>query len=275
MNIKTLSLSECLSYLPKRKRTAHKGDFGHVLVVGGDYGFGGAVRLAGEGALRSGAGLVSIATVPEHAYSITGSCPELMAHGIQTPSDLTVLLERATVIVVGMGLGKSTWGKLLLNECLESNLPIVADADALNLLSEKNKTRENWILTPHPGEAARLLHQTSHEVQQNRIQAIQSIQQQYGGVVVLKGAETLVIDEENQIWQSNAGNPGMATGGMGDVLSGIIGALVAQKLSLSQAAKLAVIVHATAGDKAARAGGERGIKASDLFNYIHELLNAY
>lgn len=268
-----MSLKKCLAKLPKRNKEANKGNFGHVLVVGGDYGFEGSVRLTGEAALRSGAGLVTIATRPEHAYAIAGNCPELMCHGVLTAEDLEPLLHRASVVAIGPGLQKLEFGRHLWMRVLQSDLPLVVDADALNLLSENPSPRHNWVLTPHPGEAARLLETAADEIQKDRSKAIVELQKKYQGVIVLKGAGTLVLGEgKDQIYLCEAGNPGMAVGGMGDVLTGIIAALIAEGLSLLHAAKLAVIVHATAGDEAAKLG-EIGIKASDLFMYLPRILN--
>lgn len=273
-DFRTLSLETCLQSLQPRERDAHKGDFGHVLIVGGDYGMGGACRLAGEAALRSGAGLVSIATRPEHAFAIMGNCPELMCHGVQKPADLDPLLARATVVAVGSGLGQHAWGAALWEHVLASDLPLVVDADALNLLAKKPITRENWILTPHPGEAARLLQTKSADIEIDRLQAVQALQKKYDGIMVLKGADTLVMSAMNIPDLCTAGNPGMATAGTGDVLTGVIAALVAQGLSLLDAARLGVVAHATAGDEAVEwGGGERGILASDLFEGIRVCLN--
>jgi NAD(P)H-hydrate epimerase len=270
-----ITLEECQSYLLPRPREAHKGNFGHVLIVGGDYGMAGSVRLSGEAALRSGAGLVSIATRPEHAFAISGACPELMARGVFDAKEIEPLLERATVVVVGPGLGKDNWGKSLLESVLKTTLPLVVDADALNQLADTPRVRDNWILTPHPGEAARLLQQTVSEVQKNRILAIQLLQQRYQGISVLKGTDTLILGNLNITDCCQAGNPGMATGGMGDVLSGVIAALVAQGLSLHQAASLGVCAHATAGDSVATKTGQRGMMARDLLQEIRLCLNPH
>lgn len=256
-----------------RLQDAHKGNFGHVLIVGGDYGMAGACRLAGEAALRSGAGLVSVATRPEHAYAMAGACPELMCHGIVKTGDLDGLLERVTVIAVGSGLGQGVWGKTLLNHVLKTELPLVVDADALNILAGKHHRRFNWILTPHPGEAAKLLDCSIAEIQQDRQGAVQKIQAQYDGVIVLKGAGSLVWGASHQLGICKAGNPAMATAGMGDVLTGVISGLVAQKLLLEEAAFFGVCAHAAAGDKAA-AGYERGLMAHDLLSYIPEMLSS-
>lgn len=273
-DFRTLSLETCLQSLPPRVRDAHKGDFGHVLIVGGDYGMGGACRLAGEAALRSGAGLVSIATRPEHAFMITGGCSELMCHGVQKPSDLEPLLARASVVAVGSGLGQHPWGAALWAHILASDLPLVVDADALNLLAKNPTTRENWILTPHPGEAARLLQTKPADIAIDRMNAIEALQKRFGGIIVLKGAGTLVMSAMNTPDLCEQGNPGMATAGMGDVLTGVIVALVAQGMSLLDAARLGVVAHATAGDEAVEwGGGERGIIASDLFEGIRTCLN--
>jgi hydroxyethylthiazole kinase-like uncharacterized protein yjeF len=264
-------------HLPKRSKNANKGDFGHVLIVGGDYGMGGSVLLAGEAALRTGAGLVSIATRPEHAYAIMGNCPELMCHGIQEAQDLDNLLKKATVVVIGPGLGQNTWGRDLLTLVLKSSLPLVVDADALNLLAaskeqEQKYYKENWILTPHPGEAARLLGIEVSEIQSDRVKAAIALQNRFGGVIVLKGAGTVVLGKEQKLQVCSRGNPGMASGGMGDLLSGVIAGLLAQKLPLQDAAHFGVFVHARAGDKAAKKG-ERGMIARDLLEYIRECLN--
>ena len=257
--------------LPARSPTAHKGDFGHVLVIGGDYGMSGALRLAGEAALRTGAGLVSAATRAEHAASISAARPELMSHGIEAISSLAPLLKRANVLAVGPGLGQSEWGRLLFSVVLESSLPMVMDADALNLLAAEPMHRDNWILTPHPGEAARLLGQSIAQVQSDRVAATEALQKKYGGVAVLKGAGSMVVNNRGEIGVCSEGNPGMASGGMGDVLTGIIAALIAQGCGLDDAAQQGVCLHARAADMAAQRG-QRGLLASDLFPHLRNLV---
>jgi len=260
--------------LGRRTRDAHKGDFGHVLVIGGNHGFSGAARMAGEAALRTGAGLVSIATRPEHAALLNTVRPELMCHGVADAKALAPLLQRATVIAVGPGLGQTSWGRALFNAALETKLPLIVDADALNQLAADPAQRDNWILTPHPGEAARLLGVSSADVQSDRFQCAQMLQKKYGGVAVLKGAGTLITTGAKEpTIVCTAGNPGMATGGMGDLLSGIIAGMVAQELSLSDAAAAGVCLHAAAADRAAQAG-ERGLLANDLQIELRLLLNA-
>ncbi len=272
MNIHKLSLKTCQSFLHPRKRDAQKGDFGHVLVVGGDYGMGGAPRLAAEAALRSGAGLVSVATHPEHAFAMIAKRPELMAKAVTSIAALEPLLERATVVIVGPGLGQASWGRALFKKVLETQLPLVVDADALNLLSEEKTTRDNWILSPHPGEAARLLGCSAKEIQADRLSAISRLQDEYRGVIVLKGAGTLVSGKSS-IHRCDAGNPGMATAGMGDVLAGILGGLLAEGLLPEKAACLGVSVHAAAGDAIAKEKGERGMIAGDLLKILPRFLN--
>lgn len=258
--------------LPRRARTAHKGDFGHVLIIGGGLGMPGAVRLAGEAALRTGAGLVSIATAPSHAAAFVGARPELMCHPISTADDLQALIEKADVIAFGPGLGQSAWAVELFGAVAAQSQPAVWDADALNLLVKTPSSSEQRIITPHPGEAGRLLGSSAGDVQGNRRTALGSLQKQYGGVVVLKGANTLVSSSRGVPWLCTSGNPGMAAAGMGDVLTGIIAALLAQGLTLEEAAATGVEVHARAGDRAAGAG-ERGLLASDLMAELRGIVN--
>ncbi|MEX0951650.1 MAG: NAD(P)H-hydrate dehydratase, partial [Gammaproteobacteria bacterium] len=206
--------------LGSRQRSAHKGRFGHVLVVGGDFGYNGAVRLAAEAAGRCGAGLVSIATRSSYAHTIAAVRPELMGHAVETPSALEPLLEQASVVAVGPGLGQTAWGESLWQAVMDTTLPLVVDADGLNWLAQNPCRRDNWILTPHPGEAARLLGQDTASIQADRFAAVQALQQRYGGSIVLKGSGTLIASAAGSIALCSDGNPGMATGGMGDVLSG-------------------------------------------------------
>lgn len=265
--------------LPRRRLTAHKGHFGHVLVVGGAPGFAGAARLAGEAAARVGAGLVSVATHVGHAATISQQRPELMTHGVADPGALRSLLERASVVVVGPGLGQGDWARDLLAAVLESRRPLVVDADALNLLATEPLRRDDWILTPHPGEAARLLGDdgNAQTVQADRLAALAELQIRYGGAIVLKGSGTLVGAGQVPPLLCSDGNPGMASGGMGDVLSGVLGGLLAQfypqSLDLTSLAGLGVCLHAAAADVAAR-DGERGLLATDLFAPLRHLVNS-
>jgi hydroxyethylthiazole kinase-like uncharacterized protein yjeF len=262
-----------LEPLPRRHRDAHKGDFGHVLVVGGDYGMPGAVCLAARAALRVGAGWVTVATRPEHVPIVVASQPELMCHGIRESSELGPLLARATVVILGPGLGQSEWSTELFKAVLAAGLPCIVDASALQLLATAPQKHPDWIVTPHPGEAAALLGVSVAEVQQDRYAAVQTLQATYGGVAVLKGAGTLVQGPQAMPEVCTSGNPGMASAGMGDVLSGVCGGLLAQGLGLTDAALKGVLLHALAGDRAALQGGERGLVASDLFLPLREFVN--
>lgn len=263
-------------WLRPRQATAHKGHFGHVLVVGGEHGFAGAARMAGEAAARMGAGLVSIATQPEHAAVIAQQRPELMVHGIREPAEMGELLERATVVAVGPGLGQAEWGTRLLGTILDTKLPLVVDADGLNLLAGEPLRRDNWILTPHPGEAARLLNTGTADIQSDRLAAVQALGERFGGAVVLKGSGTLIGSAAAVPALCSEGNPGMASGGMGDVLTGVLAGLLAQRaaldIDLCQVAELGVCLHAAAADEAA-AEGERGLLATDLMRPLRYLVN--
>jgi NAD(P)H-hydrate epimerase len=258
--------------LAPRPRAAHKGKHGHVLVVGGDSGMAGAPRMAGEAAARCGAGLISIATRAAHAGVQAAVRPELMFRGVENLSELGLLMARATVVAVGPGLGRSEWGQSMLEFVLASDCPLVVDADALNLLADHPMRRDNWILTPHPGEAARLLKMTSAEVEADRFTAVSDLAVRFGGVCILKGSGSLIASEEAGIFLSTSGNPGMATGGMGDVLTGVIAGLLAQGLTPMEAARAAVYLHGKAGDKAAESG-ERGLMAMDLLPFLQHLVN--
>lgn len=254
--------------LQPRARDTHKGDAGRVLVIGGGRGMPGAVRLAGEAAYRAGAGLVTLATHPGHAGSASLSCPELIAYGVTSAKTLRPLLERADVVALGPGLGQDPWSRALFTAALKTRQPLVIDADGLNLLARRPVRRADWILTPHPGEAARLLGSTPAKIQRDRFAAARAIATRYGGVCVLKGSGTLIATASDPVIAlCDRGNPGMASGGTGDILTGVIAALRAQGLSPADAAHLGVWLHASAGDAAAR-GGEIGLMASDLLPYL-------
>lgn len=271
MALARLSLNELLKNLTIRSPEASKSDFGRILIIGGDVGMSGAVRLAGEAALRAGAGLVKIATHPQHAACLNVDRPELMVRPVFTPEELIPLLEEATHLVLGPGLGQSEWAQALWTQTLACDKPILIDADGLNLLAKSPRTNPHWVLTPHVGEAARLLGTSREAIQADRLSAIRDLQEKYQGIIVLKGHHTLVSNGGEQIYECEEGNPGMATAGMGDVLSGIIAGLMPQCRSQLDAACLGVCLHARAGDLAA-AAGERGLIATDLFPYIREVL---
>lgn len=276
--VERLHLIDLLELLPARAADAHKGDFGHVLIIGGDSGYGGAVMMAAEAAARAGAGLISVATRPEHVAPLLTRCPEVMVRGVASGQELAPLLLRPSVIVIGPGLGRSPWSEQMLQQAANSGLPMVVDADALNILAEGRvlpdfQPRAHWLFTPHPGEAARLLGSSSAEVNANRFASVNALQQKLGGAVILKGAGSLVAGDSGSIGVVCDGNPGMATGGMGDVLSGILGALLAQGLSVEEAARLGAVLHASAADLAAAKLGQRGLLATDIIPFVCELLS--
>jgi NAD(P)H-hydrate epimerase len=265
---------ELRAALPPRSRTTHKGAQGRVLVIGGDRGMAGAARMAGEAALRVGAGLVTVATRSENVAAIVGARPELMCRGVEHPDALRALIERADVLALGPGLGQGEWSDALFEAAVRSNKPAVIDADGLNLLAQRPRTNARWILTPHPGEAARLLGATVAQIQADRLGAVSALAARYQATIVLKGAGTLIKSGDSLPALCDRGNPGMASGGIGDVLTGVIAGLAAQIPNLETAARVGVLVHATAGDLAA-SKGERGLLATDLFEHLRYCVNPH
>ena len=284
-DIYRVDLQRCRIFLPKRKNNSHKGSHGRLLLVGGDKGYGGAIIMAAEAAARCGVGLISVATQACHIAPILTRMPELMARGVSSINDLEPLLSNASVVALGPGMGLSAWSEQVFFDVIKRGLPMVIDADALNLLShspelihEYRQTlshthkNDNYILTPHPGEASRLLGVTTHAIQTNRFTAAKQIQEKFGGVVILKGAGTVIASPEG-IYLANVGNPGMASGGMGDILTGIVASLMAQGLKAEQAALLGVTLHGQAGDNVAEHCGMHGMLATDLIAELRAVLN--
>ena len=287
-----IRLHSLTNFLVLRKRNSHKGNFGHVLIIGGDEGYLGASQLAAQAAMRVGAGLVSVATRKSHAAQLSVRVPEIMCHGVETLDELMPLIKRANVIAIGPGLGQSEWAKLLFARVLESDLPIIIDADALNLLSEEEQSSSNWVITPHPGEASRLLKTDVNTIQSDRFQSAKMLHEKYQGPVVLKGCGSIVADSRGNLFVCDVGNPGMSSGGMGDVLTGVIAGFIAQGIEMDEvtyrdwnrisdeddidvigdATKLGVLVHAYAADLAA-GSMERGLMATDLMPYLRKLAN--
>lgn len=284
-----IDINDATRFLLPRQKSAHKGQHGHVVVVGGDYRFGGAVLLAAEAALRTGAGLVSVITRSVHRPAVLSRRPEIMVLGTEddTASDdqQHALLASADVIIVGPGLGNGKFAHDLMRRVLavqrSSHTSLVVDADGLRLLAEDFEQsaitrRDTWILTPHPGEAAQLLGCSVEAVQSDRFAAVQALQEKWGGHCLLKGSGSLLCCKEadlRNVYLSTEGNPGMATAGMGDVLSGITGSLVAQGLTLANSLKCGVVIHGEAADLAAAQDGQRGMQASDIFPFIRQLVN--
>lgn len=277
MNTQEIKTNKLLAKL-KRYPEDHKGKFGHVMIIGGNIGFGGAGLLASKAAVCSGAGLVSLATRSEHISASLSFCPEVMAKPVNNGQALEKYLDKPSVICIGPGLDKNYWAEQVLYKTLEiskkRNIPLLIDADGLNLLPEfmkKIPLPKKIIITPHEGEAAHLLNTSIEKVNSNRISAAKKLSRKYSAVVVLKGHKTIICSKD-KIYLCTKGNPGMASGGMGDVLSGIISSLVAQKLSLLESACLGVDLHAEAGDEYAEAIGQRGLIPSDIIEIVKELV---
>ena len=274
--------------IPSRKPTDHKGSYGHVLVVGGTPGYTGAIALAGSAALRSGAGLVT-AVVPASLYPVlavklteamTRPAPESPGGGFSAGAYTALgdLLGRATALAVGPGLGQDPETAIFLHDLLGgTDLPTVIDADALNLIALDRsllnealpaEKRKRWVLTPHPGEMARLLGTSIKEVQADRVGIASKASRTWGATVVLKGAHTVVAGPDGRVLINLTGNPGLATGGTGDVLTGLIAGLLAQGLTPVQAAAAGVYAHGWAADRLAAARGMAGLIAGDLLEEL-------
>ena len=258
--------------LPSRRHDIHKGKNGHVLIVGGNYGMPGSVILAARASLRSGAGLVSVVTRNEHINAVVAACPECMVHGSANGEINPGLFEKADYIAVGCGMGKDAWAQRLLYLVLDSTIPLVVDADALNLMAARDhlSLTEECVITPHPGEASRCLNVRKRDIQYDRFQATQILRSKCNAHVVLKGSGT-IIQHNGRPQVCAFGNPAMATAGMGDVLTGMIASLAAQQIvmagDISKAVIAAVCLHARAGDMAA-CGDDRGLMATDVIEYI-------
>ena len=289
-------VNDATRHFMPRPKSSHKGSNGHVVIVGGDTGYGGAVIMAGEAALRAGAGLVSVVTRSVNRAAALARCPELMVCGTEdfTSSQaasvavdwkpIEALLDRASALVLGPGLGKGRWSQqlfaLVLAASRAKNIPLVIDADGLHLLVDRQSMLTGsqampWVLTPHPGEAAVLLDCDVLEIQRDRFAAVDKLVARYHCTCLLKGSGTLIgeVSGEPLITLCTEGNPGMGTGGMGDVLSGIIGSFLAQGLDCATSAKAASAIHGEAADLAASQRGERGLKATDLLDFVRQLVN--
>ncbi len=264
--------------LPRRRRDGHKGEHGHLLVVGGDIGYSGAARMAAEAALRAGAGLVSVATRAAHAAVLNLGRPEIMAHPSEDSQALRALLERVDGVVVGPGLGHGDWAAMVLETLTTWEGPLVVDADAL-VQAERLGREGGWrVFTPHPGEAARLLGTPVAEVQADRFAALAHLRCLAPGHWLLKGCGSLLAEEGDDCpWVCAHGNPGMGSGGMGDVLSGVLGGLLVQGRRMGwppgALVRLGVALHAAAADRAAAEAGERGLLATDLLPFIRKMVN--
>lgn len=267
-----ISLTQQQLLLPPRARSTHKKQCGHVFIIGGYRGMAGAARMAAEACMRVGAGLVTVFTLPDHVSIISSDRPEIMCRSTRELSDY---LDQADVLVLGPGLGQSSWSEKVFKKALKAKCPMVIDADGLNLLARffpEYSLSKHTVLTPHPAEAGRLLKSTTNAVQHDRFGCAQALQMKYQSTIVLKGAGTIVQAPNLLPMICTLGNPGMATAGMGDVLSGVIAGLMAQGLSSSDAATFGVVLHAASAD-AAKEKGERGMMALDLMRHLRRLVN--
>jgi NAD(P)H-hydrate epimerase len=279
-------LEELIHFLGPRASDSHKGKQGRALLVGGNHGFSGAILIGSQSCARLGAGLTSVITQPEHCSSVVLHQPEVMAHhsAVESASDLFKLSD---VIGIGPGLGQDLWAYQLLEQTLKQRCYKVLDADALNLLAKHRELQEllddSVVLTPHPGEAARLLETSTGAIEQDRLRSLKQLHEKFSCHIVLKGSGTLIMHPKDAAKQtisvSRYGNPGMASGGMGDSLTGMLCAIIAQglsaekQMSFANAIELAVCLHSAAADKEAEKKGERGLLASDLAETARRLLN--
>ncbi|GAB2198620.1 NAD(P)H-hydrate dehydratase [Sessilibacter sp. MAH4] len=277
-----LKIEDLVSQVPDRAVDSYKTQHGKTLIVGGSEGFGGAALLASEACARLGSGLTVLATAPAHVVAALVKSPEVMVRGVSDTHELKPFLKSATTVAIGPGLGQEAWGQQFLQQVLGASIPAVFDADALNLLAkksfvklyrEKRLNQSTNILTPHPGEAARLLDKTIAEVQSDRVAAACALAEKYSAWVVLKGAGTVIASPEQEVFLCPYGNPGMASGGMGDVLTGVLAALIAQGFETGLAVKLAVCLHSKAADQLAQQYGARGLLAGDVIATARALFN--
>lgn len=275
-----LLISSLLKMLTPRDRSAHKGTYGHAVIIGGDLGFGGAIHLPAQACARMGAGLTTVITQESHRSSLLACLPEAMIETSQNLQKIEATLQKASVIIIGPGLGQSAWSEKMLFAALSSGKQMILDADAINLLCQSSALKQlltcsshQHIFTPHPGEAARMLNIDTKEIQKDRINALKEIKRSWGGNILLKGSGSLIYSNDGTISLCPYGNPGMASGGMGDVLSGLIGGLLAQSLPPDFSLKLGVVIHAKAADILAEEYGERGLLASDIIPIARHLLN--
>jgi ADP-dependent NAD(P)H-hydrate dehydratase / NAD(P)H-hydrate epimerase len=276
--IPALGKKQVTANFPKRPRDSHKGMFGTVAVIGGAHGMTGAPLLAARAALKMGAGCVHAGLLAENAPGVDLQQPELMLHSAKA----ALQLPDVDVLAIGCGLGTSIAAQKLLYEALKRNAALVLDADALNLLSrhadlqdDLRNRKQPSVLTPHPGEAARLLACSTKEIQADRVAAVRDLSQKFACSVVLKGAHSLCATRGGKLFVNKTGNPGMSSAGMGDVLSGMIAAFIAQGMTADDAMLLAVHLHGSAGDALAEQGITTGMTASDITEWARWLLNQW
>ncbi|MCY4045757.1 MAG: NAD(P)H-hydrate dehydratase [Cellvibrionales bacterium] len=271
--VEVLFLDQLKHNLPQRLQNSHKGHNGHCVLIGGSLGMSGAIILAAEACYRAGAGLVTVITEPQTAVALNARLPEAMT-AIHA-NDIDQALSRATCVGIGPGLAINAWAKDLLGKVASLAVPVVLDAGALTLLgNDKKMAKPEWVITPHPKEAAMLLGSDTLNVQQDRFKSVKSLSEGYHCVAVLKGSGSLISNATaDQTWLCNKGNPGMSVGGMGDILTGLIAGLMSQGLAPFFAAKLGVELHAEAGDLQVKRFGQIGLLPQDMCLTIKELMN--
>ena len=268
-------LAECQGWLPDHSENSHKGSNGRVVILGGEKAMAGATCLAGWAAYIAGAGLVRVATIPENVSAITSFRPELLVSGIIKVQQLKKLLQGGEVLALGPGMGQTKWSQQAFEFCLEHRQPDIIDADGLNLLAQSPDKRQHWVLTPHPGEAARLLHCGARDVQADRIAAANEITSVYGGICILKGHGSLIAADDERPRVCRYGSSALAVAGTGDVLTGFLAGLLAQQVTPYKASVAAVVLHACAADIHAQEQGKIGMLASDLMGPLRRLRNGY
>lgn len=276
--IPVLTQKQVMANFPKRPRDSHKGMFGAVAVIGGASGMLGAPLLAARAALRMGAGIVHVGLLADDAPVVDLVQPELMLH---SANDALRQLE-PDVFAIGCGMGTSIAAQKILYEAFKRDTALVLDADALNILAGRFDLQDDLrarktpsILTPHPGEAARLLCCSTGEVQADRIAAARQLVQKFACSVVLKGADSLIATRDGKLFLNKTGNPGMSAAGLGDVLAGMIAAFIAQGMSADDALLLAVHLHGAAGDALAQQLAAIGMTASEITDWARWLLNQW
>ena len=278
--VNELSFEDIKMNIPKRRENSHKGDHGKLLIIAGDEGFGGAGIMSSESGLKTGAGLVKLLTRKSHVSASLARNPEVMVSGADNAQDLEANLDWPDAVVAGPGMFKNYWSEQILYKLLvhvaDKNIPTLLDAGALRLLSHKafskTKLHSEMVLTPHPGEAAEMLNIPVNEIQKNRIKSVKALQKKYGCIIVLKGNGTIVCNK-NDAYLCSSGGPELAVAGSGDILSGVIGSLMAQGLSPFEAAKTGVEIHAIAGAEFVKDVGRIGLAAGELISYIRKFLN--
>ncbi len=272
----TITSKQVATFLKPRPKDSHKGLFGTVTVIGGAEGMLGAALLAGRASLKIGAGCVHVGLLADKMPMVDMRVPELMLH----PAGAALASTKPNVLVIGCGLGRSLSAQKLLYDALLMDIALVVDADALNLIAQRPDLRSMLhgrkapaVFTPHPGEAAHLLACSTEDIQKDRAAAVRELARRLNGSVVLKGAGSLCATRDGKLHINQTGNPGMSSAGMGDVLSGMIAAFIAQRLDADEALLLAVHLHGAAGDELAKQQATLGMSATEVTEWARWLLN--